>query len=241
MFCAVLFLSPLFIQVILIKSSSFILHSTRRRWNLQWLQLGGISCAQLHWSWLWICLGIQMRHFATGYKLSTELMIIHPLTLCYGEEASGKYWCDICEKETNPETWFYTSQDHQASFHTECVVGGTPGIMPGSTIKFQNRSYEVMLDTSITRPICSFCESLVAYSLSSSSCLEPQIHTFALGDAYFRSEDRSFTRKCGTVRKSQDTCFFSRLWAISIPLWVYFLDIRISQSSWFDMIPNVFS
>ncbi|CAH2071928.1 unnamed protein product [Thlaspi arvense] len=32
-----------------------------------------------------------------------------PLSLCYGEEASGgKNWCDICEKEANPKTWFYT-------------------------------------------------------------------------------------------------------------------------------------
>ncbi|KAG7615605.1 DC1 [Arabidopsis thaliana x Arabidopsis arenosa] len=30
----------------------------------------------------------------------------HPLSLCYGEEASGKYWCDICEKETYPRHGF---------------------------------------------------------------------------------------------------------------------------------------
>ncbi|OAP01712.1 hypothetical protein AXX17_AT3G30010 [Arabidopsis thaliana] len=47
----------------------------------------------------------------------------HPLTLCYGEKASGKYWCDICERETNPETWFYTGLESGVTLHILCVLG----------------------------------------------------------------------------------------------------------------------
>ncbi|CAA7054196.1 unnamed protein product [Microthlaspi erraticum] len=52
--------------------------------------------------------------FVLGFKCATLSHVIkhrvddHPLTLCYGEEASGKYWCDICETETDPSKWFYT-------------------------------------------------------------------------------------------------------------------------------------
>ena len=86
----------------------------------------------------------------------------HPLLLCYGEEVSSKYWCDICEKETNPETWFYTCKDHRASLHTMCVLGDCSEIMPKSTIKswarYVEESYEVVLNNSISRPFCSKCK-----------------------------------------------------------------------------------
>jgi len=82
----------------------------------------------------------------------------HPLSLCYGEKASGKYWCDICEKETNPHTWFYTCKDHQASLHTKCVLGDLSSLMRRSTIKIEGTSYEVVLNNSISRPFCSWCK-----------------------------------------------------------------------------------
>ncbi|CAA0394728.1 unnamed protein product [Arabidopsis thaliana] len=70
----------------------------------------------------------------------------HPLSLCYGEEASGKYWCDICEKETYPKTWFYTCKDHRASLHTKCVLGDLVGLMPRSTTDYYDISYEVVVN-----------------------------------------------------------------------------------------------
>ncbi|CAA0393187.1 unnamed protein product [Arabidopsis thaliana] len=82
-----------------------------------------------------------------------------PLLLCYGEKACGKYWCDICEKETNPETWFYTCKDHQSSMHTMCVLGDSVGIMPKSTIMGWYKYYEVVLNNSISRPVCEMCKS----------------------------------------------------------------------------------
>ncbi|KAG7557577.1 DC1 [Arabidopsis suecica] len=82
----------------------------------------------------------------------------HPLSLCYGEKASCKYWCDICETETNPETWFYTCKDHRASLHKECVLGEFSGLMPGSTVKDSNGSYEVVLNNSVSRALCRKCK-----------------------------------------------------------------------------------
>ncbi|EOA19540.1 hypothetical protein CARUB_v10002512mg [Capsella rubella] len=81
----------------------------------------------------------------------------HPLSLCYGEKASGKLWCDICEKETDPKTWFYTCKDHRASLHTNCVLGEFSGLLPRSTIKVKEL-YEVVLNNSISRPFCRSCE-----------------------------------------------------------------------------------
>ncbi|KAG7552756.1 Protein kinase C-like phorbol ester/diacylglycerol-binding domain [Arabidopsis thaliana x Arabidopsis arenosa] len=78
----------------------------------------------------------------------------HPLSLCYGEKASGKYWCDICEKETDPSTWFYTCKDDRASLHTKCVLGNFAGLMPRGKIYFAKKSYEVVLNNSISRPFC---------------------------------------------------------------------------------------
>ncbi|CAH8322642.1 unnamed protein product [Eruca vesicaria subsp. sativa] len=93
----------------------------------------------------------------------------HPLSLCYGEEeeeeASGKYWCDICEKETNPKEWFYTCKDHLASLHTKCVLGNFTGLMPKSVTKLWYQSYEVVLNKSVTRPFCSSCKSRCMYPI----------------------------------------------------------------------------
>ncbi|KAG7557437.1 DC1 [Arabidopsis suecica] len=90
-----------------------------------------------------------------------------PLSLCYGEKASGEYWCDICEKETDPRIWFYTCKDHRASLHTKCVLGDFPGLMPRSTIKLEldNISLEVVLNNSVSRPFCRVCESHCMYPI----------------------------------------------------------------------------
>ena len=102
--------------------------------------------------------------FAICFKCATFPQVVkhrvddHPLSLCYGEKASGKYWCDICEKETNPEIWFYTCKDYQASLHIECVVGALSLLMPRSTINPWEKSYEVVLNNSASRPFCSYCE-----------------------------------------------------------------------------------
>ncbi|KAH0852828.1 LOW QUALITY PROTEIN: hypothetical protein HID58_093669 [Brassica napus] len=100
--------------------------------------------------------------FVLCFKCATLPQVVkhrvddHPLSLCYGEEeeASGKYWCDICERETNPKEWFYTCKDQRASLHTECVLGDSAGLMPRSIAEIWCKSFEVELNNSVTRPFC---------------------------------------------------------------------------------------
>ncbi|XP_010466941.1 PREDICTED: uncharacterized protein LOC104747067 [Camelina sativa] len=109
--------------------------------------------------------------FSLCFKCATLPLVVkhrvenHPLSLCYGEKASGKYWCDICEKETNPETWFYTCKDHQASLHRDCVLGDFLGLMPRSTIEGDPELYEVVLNNSIYRPLCRKCKLHCIYPI----------------------------------------------------------------------------
>ncbi|CAA7046582.1 unnamed protein product [Microthlaspi erraticum] len=77
----------------------------------------------------------------------------HPLTLCYGEKASGKYWCDICETETNPKTWFYTS-DYGATLHVYCVLGNVRYPKPGGKIK---DGVVMAINNTSSRPLCNNC------------------------------------------------------------------------------------
>ncbi|KAG2330859.1 hypothetical protein Bca52824_002039 [Brassica carinata] len=110
--------------------------------------------------------------FVLGFECATLPQVVkhigynHPLSLCYGEEeASGKYWCDICEKETNPKEWFYTCKDHLASLHTNCVLGHSGGLLPRSVAKMWGKSYEVVLNNSVTRPFCQLCKSRCMYPI----------------------------------------------------------------------------
>ncbi|ESQ39528.1 hypothetical protein EUTSA_v10000809mg [Eutrema salsugineum] len=103
----------------------------------------------------------------------------HFLSLKYGENASGKYWCDICEKETDPKTWFYTSKDCELTLHTDCVLGGSPGLLPGYTEWGSYHDgistyYKVVRNNSMSRPLCNQCKSRcispVILEVSSKSC-----------------------------------------------------------------------
>ncbi|XP_013610984.1 PREDICTED: uncharacterized protein LOC106317760 isoform X1 [Brassica oleracea var. oleracea] len=133
-----------------------------------------------------ICNGcnIQERHvlrciegdcgFVLCFKCATQPKVVkhrvddHPLSLCYGEEeeASGKYWCDICEKETDSKEWFYTCKDQRASLHRECVLGDSTGLMPRTVAKIWGKSYEVVLNNSVTRSFCIECKSRCMYPIN---------------------------------------------------------------------------
>ncbi|CAH8272710.1 unnamed protein product [Arabidopsis lyrata] len=105
-------------------------------------------------------------HCATLPQVVKHRVDDHPLSLCYGEKASGKYWCDICEKQTDPKRFFYTCKDHRASLHTKCVLGDFAGLMPRLTIKYGSTSYDVVLNKSISRPFCKGCESHCMYPIA---------------------------------------------------------------------------
>ncbi|KAL9286441.1 hypothetical protein AtEden1_Chr4g0285881 [Arabidopsis thaliana] len=53
-----------------------------------------------------------------------------------------------------PPTSSFPGPDHRASLHTNCVLGRIAGLMPKSAISLSSRSYEVVLNYSISRPFC---------------------------------------------------------------------------------------
>jgi len=83
----------------------------------------------------------------------------HPLSLCYGENATGKYWCDICEAETDPSKWFYTCSVCVVTAHIECVLGDFSRLMPGRIINYNKVRVEVVLNNYSSRPFCAKCHS----------------------------------------------------------------------------------
>ncbi|KAG7627039.1 putative chromatin regulator PHD family [Arabidopsis thaliana] len=90
----------------------------------------------------------------------------HFLSFCYGESASGKYWCDICEKETDPTKWFYTCKDCGVTLHIDCVLGDFRAIEPGT--KVTNLRYDYVTsfavrNNSMSRPFCSQCKTHCIY------------------------------------------------------------------------------
>lgn len=81
----------------------------------------------------------------------------HSLTLCYGEKASDNnytYWCDICERQTNPETWFYTCKDCGVTLHVFCVLGDLKYAKPGGDA---GDGIELLPNNTSSRPLCSTC------------------------------------------------------------------------------------
>ncbi|AED97251.1 Cysteine/Histidine-rich C1 domain family protein [Arabidopsis thaliana] len=87
----------------------------------------------------------------------------HPLTLCCGEkeEASGKYWCDICEKELDPSIWFYTCYDCGVTLHAQCVLGDFSRLVLGQIYSFGEKEieFEAVPNNINTRPFCIQCNS----------------------------------------------------------------------------------
>ncbi|XP_010418587.1 PREDICTED: uncharacterized protein LOC104704153 [Camelina sativa] len=96
----------------------------------------------------------------------------HFLSLSYGDQdGSGcRYWCDICEKETNPKTWFYTCKDCGLTLHIECVLGDFRAIEPKKeiTIKEYEKVETVVAfrNNGMSRPFCNQCKS---------RCISPSI------------------------------------------------------------------
>ncbi|CAF2300540.1 unnamed protein product [Brassica napus] len=97
----------------------------------------------------------------------------HSLALSRGEKVVGKYWCTVCEAETNPEKWFYTCCECGVVCHVDCVIGDSLNIKPGFLIMEDGMKIEAVLNGTNSRPLCSTCGSRcrfpMVYSLSSNS------------------------------------------------------------------------
>ncbi|XP_010528985.1 PREDICTED: uncharacterized protein LOC104805963 [Tarenaya hassleriana] len=99
----------------------------------------------------------------------------HPLFQCYGEDidATGRYWCDICEREVDPKRWFYTCDRCCTTFHIDCVLGdlfmghaaGSMFTTKAFDIVAPNRQVQVVANNGICRPYCDVCKSRCKASL----------------------------------------------------------------------------
>lgn len=113
----------------------------------------------------------------------------HPLVLCFGEKEQqhGTYWCEVCERKTDPKKWFYNCEECGIVCHTECVLGDFPNIKPGLRSTEDGIKHGVVRNNGVTRPHCRSCRTrcLVPfiYNISedyycSYACLKPFLHTF---------------------------------------------------------------
>ncbi|EOA20203.1 hypothetical protein CARUB_v10000498mg, partial [Capsella rubella] len=109
--------------------------------------------------------------FFLDFKCATLPQVVmhsiddYPLSLCYGKDTNGKHWCEICNRETDIKTWFYTCKDQHDSFHIDCEIEDFSGIMPASTIDVLSKSFKVMLNNGVSRPFCSSCKSHCMYPI----------------------------------------------------------------------------
>ncbi|CAF1803317.1 unnamed protein product [Brassica oleracea var. botrytis] len=104
--------------------------------------------------------------YTLDFKCATLPVVIkhrcddHSLVLCRGGEKvapPGKYWCTVCEAETNPEKWFYTCNDCGVTCHVDCVIGDSLNIKPGFSFMGHGVKIEAVLNDTNSRPLCSSC------------------------------------------------------------------------------------
>ncbi|CAF1820172.1 unnamed protein product [Brassica oleracea] len=101
--------------------------------------------------------------FALGYDCATLPNKVkhkcdrHFLSVCYGEEASGKYWCEACEGEVQPSRRFYTCEDCSSTLHIKCVIGEFTFWRPG-TMAISRFEAEVIPNDFPSRPYCCMCQ-----------------------------------------------------------------------------------
>ncbi|XP_010538058.1 PREDICTED: uncharacterized protein LOC104812543 [Tarenaya hassleriana] len=83
------------------------------------------------------------------------------------EEASGLYWCEVCEGKVNPEVRFYTCDECCLTLHVTCVFGRDPYMKPGQTVSVHDRKIDILpnYNRSISRPICNTCGHRCQYRL----------------------------------------------------------------------------
>ncbi|CAA7055241.1 unnamed protein product [Microthlaspi erraticum] len=81
----------------------------------------------------------------------------HPLYLRYHRHVYCHYWCEICEKPTNPYMWFYSCETCASTVHIECVLGKSPYMKPGHSFLLYGLEYQVVSNNHVSRQFCIVC------------------------------------------------------------------------------------
>ncbi|XVF84212.1 hypothetical protein PTKIN_Ptkin17bG0007500 [Pterospermum kingtungense] len=98
----------------------------------------------------------------------------HPLTLTYIDDSSpSQHYCDLCEKDRDPNRWFYYCADCDNSLHIDCAIGDVPFIKLGRKTGVYGHPHPLTFVKNIWNcPPCKVCSEL-CYG-QSLECKEPE-------------------------------------------------------------------
>ncbi|CAA0407203.1 unnamed protein product [Arabidopsis thaliana] len=111
--------------------------------------------------------------FVMCFKCATIPVVVHykhdehPLILCCGENSGGLYWCEVCEKQIDPNKWFYTCDDCCTTAHVECIFGPFMHLKAGTFYCMVNNiqcTYTIGSNKGNTRPVCDRCGDRCLYT-----------------------------------------------------------------------------
>ncbi|KAG4210139.1 hypothetical protein ERO13_A02G026300v2 [Gossypium hirsutum] len=83
----------------------------------------------------------------------------HPLSLTYSDDSEpSQHYCDLCEKEREPNRWFYYCADCDNSLHLNCAIGDLPYMKLGNKFKYFRHKHPFIVVKNIWNcPPCKVC------------------------------------------------------------------------------------
>ncbi|KAH1096259.1 hypothetical protein J1N35_013180 [Gossypium stocksii] len=85
----------------------------------------------------------------------------HPLTLTYSDYSEpSQHYCDLCEKEREPNRWFYHCADCDNSLHLNCALGDLPYMKLGNKLRFFHKHPLTVVKNIWNCPPCKRCGEL---------------------------------------------------------------------------------
>ncbi|XP_052882356.1 uncharacterized protein LOC108475310 [Gossypium arboreum] len=86
----------------------------------------------------------------------------HPLTLTYSDDSEpSQLYCDLCEKEREPNCWFYYCADCDNSLHLNCAIGDLPYMKLGNKFKYYRHKHPFTVVKNIWNgPPCKGCREV---------------------------------------------------------------------------------
>ncbi|XP_017633797.1 uncharacterized protein LOC108476183 [Gossypium arboreum] len=85
----------------------------------------------------------------------------HPLTLtCSDDFEPSQLYCDLCEKEREPNRWFYYCADCDNSLHLNCALGDLPYMKLGNKLKGFHKHPLTIVKYIWNCPPCKVCDEV---------------------------------------------------------------------------------
>ncbi|TYI92083.1 hypothetical protein E1A91_D02G041900v1 [Gossypium mustelinum] len=83
----------------------------------------------------------------------------HALTLTYSDDSEpSQLYCDLCEKEREPNDWFYYCADCDNSLHLNCAIGDLPYVKLGNKLEYFRHEHPFTIVKNIWNcPPCKVC------------------------------------------------------------------------------------